>query len=84
MMLVQVIKLSQLAYCNCIYVGLLLNLFMAVTSSLKWTKLHSSHLFLNLRIPYLGKLCWEKVMKFWKSLETFPRWNFQKSEIYKY
>ena len=58
---------------NCIYVRLLLHPFMVVTSSLKWTKLHSSsHLFLKLTIPYLGKLCWEKVLKFWTSPETFP------------
>ena len=58
--------------------------FMVVTSSLKWTKLHSSyHLFLMLRITYLEKLCWEKVTKFWTSDENFPRLNFQKSEIYK-
>ena len=56
-MLVSVMKLLQLAYCNCIYVGLLLHLFMVVTSSLKWTKLNS-YLFLTLRIPYFEKLHW--------------------------
>ena len=57
-MLVSVMKLLQLAYCNCIYVGLLLHLFMVVTSSLKWTKLNSFYLFLTLRIPYFEKLHW--------------------------
>ena len=72
-MLVSVMKLPQRAYCNCIYLGLLLHPFMVVTSSLKWTKLHSSdHLFLTLRILYLGKLRWGKVTKFWASDENFP------------
>ena len=44
-MLVSVMKLLQLAYCNCIYVGLLYP-FIIVTFSIMWTKLHSSyHLF---------------------------------------
>ena len=57
-MLFLVMKLLQLAYYNCIYVGLLLHLFMVVTSSLKWTKLNSFYLFLTLRIPYFEKLHW--------------------------
>ena len=70
---VSVMKFLQLAYCNWIYVGLLLHPFMVVNSSLKWTKLHSSyHLFLKLRIPYLGKLHQGKVTKFWTSDKNFP------------
>ena len=73
-MLVSVMKLPQLAYYNCIHVGLLLHPFMFVTSSLKWTKLHASyHHLLTLGIPYLGKLCRQKVTTFWTSDENFPR-----------
>ena len=63
-MLVSVMQLPQLAYCSCIYIGLLLHPFMFVISSLKWFKVHSSYnLFFMLRVPYLGKLRWQKVMK---------------------
>ena len=80
---VSVMKLLQFAYCNYIYIGLLLHSFMVVTSSLKYTKLHSScRLFLTLRIPYLGKLCWGKMVKLQTSDEDFPQ-NFQKSGMYK-
>ena len=80
---VSVMKSLQFAYCNCIYIGLLLHSFMVVTSSLKHTKLRSSHrLFLTLRIPYLGKLCWGKMVKLLTSDENFPQ-NFQKSGMYK-
>ena len=82
-MLFSVMKLLQLTYSNCICIGLLLHPFM-VTSSVKWTMLHSSyHLFLMSRIPYLEKLHQGKVMKFWISDEKSPQRNFQKGEIYK-
>ena len=65
----------------------LFHLFMFVTSFLKWTKLHSYHLFLTLRIPYLRKLPQGKVTKFWTGDKNFPWRNFLKfskfSEIYK-
>ena len=77
-MLVSVMKLLHLIYCSCIWVGLLLHLFMIVTSSLKWTKLHSYHLFLMLRTPYLGKLRQGKVTKFWSSDENLPDEIFKK------
>ena len=47
-------------------------------------KLYSSyHLFLTLRIPYLGKLRRGNLTKLWTNVKNFPRRNFQKSETYK-
>lgn len=81
-MLVSVMKLPQLAYCNCIYGGLLLHPFMVVILSLKWTKLHSYyHLFVTLRIPSLGKLCRQKVMNFWTSDKIFHNEFFKKVNL---
>lgn len=64
-------KLPQLSYCDCIYVGLLLHSFIVLTSSLKWTKLRSSYnLFRILRIRYLGNFRREKVTKIFKKNES--------------
>ena len=80
-MLVSVMKLPQLAYCNCIYGGLSLHPFMVVISSLKWAKLHSYyHLFVTLRIPSLGKRQ-QKVMKFWTSDKIFHNEFFKKVNL---
>ena len=80
-MLVSVMKLQQLAYCNCIYVGLLLHPFMVVTSSLKWTKLqYSYHLFLILRSEYLiwESFVGEKSQNFGQVIKIFLNQIFKK------
>ena len=54
---VSAMKLPQLAYCNCINIGLLLHPFMVVVSSLKWPKLHSFyHLFSHAQNTLFGKI----------------------------